>query len=161
DDLPGGAPRKDPNVYYDAVPITAPGPTFSINDVTQAEGNAGTTSFTFTVTLSMSSSQTVTVQYATADGTATAPSDYTAVGLTTLTFAPGQTAQTVTVSVNGDTTSEPDETFFVNLSNASGAGIADGQGVGTIQNDDAPPVPTLSISDVSQVEGNKGTSNFV
>ncbi len=160
-DLPGGAPRKDPNVYYDTIPIAPAGPTLSINDVSMAEGNSGTTSFTFTVTLSSASTGTVTVDVATADGTATAPSDYTAVPTTTLTFAPGVTTQTVTVNVNGDTTVEPNETFFVNLSNASGATIADGQGVGTIQNDDAPPTPSLSISDVTQLEGNKGNTSFV
>src|SRR5262249_48884579 len=57
-----------------------------------------------------------------------------------LSFAPGETSKTITVSVNGDLTDEPDETFFVNLSSASNATIADGQGVGTILTDDFPPV---------------------
>src|SRR5207249_1544242 len=84
--------------------------------------------------------QTVTVQYATADDTATtADADYVAAA-GTVTFLPGQTSQTVTVNVVGDTKFEPDETFFVNLSGASNATIADGQGVGTIDNDDHAPV---------------------
>jgi hypothetical protein len=112
-------------------------PSLSITDVTANEGNAGTTAFTFTVTLSPSSTQTVTVDYATADGTATAPTDYTAIAATQLTFAPGETSKQVTVQVNGDTTVEPDETFFVNLSNPTNATITDNQGVGTITNDDA------------------------
>src|SRR5262245_22193151 len=99
DDLVGGAPRKDPNVYYDTVTLTPAAPTLSINDVTQAEGNAGTTTFTFTVSLSSAASGTVTVQVATGDGTATAPSDYAAVPPTTLTFNPGQSSQQVTVTV--------------------------------------------------------------
>lgn len=136
------------------------GPTFSINDVTQAEGNSGTTSFTFTVTRSGSTSAAATVDVATANGGASAPSDYTAVPLTTLTFAIGEASKTVTVFVNGDTTFESNETFFVNLSNASGGVIADGQGVGTITNDDAAPQLTLSIGDVSQNEGNSGTTSF-
>ncbi len=107
----------------------------SINDVTLNEGNVGTTSFVFTVSLSAASASTVTVTYATADGTATAGSDYTATS-GTLTFAPTVTAQTVTVLVTGDTSFEPNETFFVNLASPTNATIADGQGLGTITNDD-------------------------
>jgi len=113
------------------------------------EGNSGTTPFVFTVTLSAASASTVTVNYATADGTATAGSDYLATS-GTLTFNPGVTTQPITVSVIGDTTVEPNETFFVNLSSPSNATIATGQGTGTIVNDDgavaSPPtdIPTLS-----------------
>ncbi|QNU15842.1 putative Ig domain-containing protein [Thermomonas sp. XSG] len=114
-----------------------PLPSMSINDVAVVEGNAGTTNATFTVTLGATSGQTVSVNYATADGTATAGSDYTATS-GTLTFAPGQTTQTVTVLVNGETVPEANETFFVNLSGASNATISDNQGVGTITNDDVP-----------------------
>ena len=62
--------------------------------------------------------------YATANGTAIAGSDYTAVS-GSLTFAPGETTKTVTVAVLGDTVAEADETFVVNLSGAGGATIAD------------------------------------
>jgi hypothetical protein len=79
----------------------------------------------------------VTVNYATADGTAVQPSDYTTAS-GTLTFAPGETSKTVTVNVNGDTSNEADETFFVNLSGASNATVSDAQGLGTIRNDDTP-----------------------
>ena len=83
-------------------------PSFSVDDPSVAEGDAGTASLTFTVTLSAASGKTVTVDYATADGTATtAGSDYT--GTTgTLTFAPGETTKTVTVTVSGDITQEAD-----------------------------------------------------
>src|SRR5206468_2292528 len=120
-------------------------PMLAVNDVTVTEGDSGTVNATFTVSLSAASGQTVTVQAATANGTATAPADYTAVGLTTLTFAPGQTSQSLTVLVNGDTLDEADETFLVNLSNPSNASISDGQGVGTITDDDG--TPTLTIND--------------
>lgn len=100
------------------------------------EGNTGTTMFTFTVTLSWASTQTVTVNYATANGNAMAPSDYTATS-GTLTFSAGQTSKTITVLVNGDTTNEAPENFFVNLSNAVNAWLSDNQGMGTIMNDDA------------------------
>ena len=73
----------------------------------------------------------------------------------TLTFAAGQTTQTVTVPVNGDVLDEVDETFSVNLSSPVNATIADGQGLGTITDDDAPP--TLSIDDVTVTEGDAGT----
>ncbi|TLX21877.1 putative Ig domain-containing protein [Thermomonas fusca] len=114
-----------------------PLPSMSINDVTVVEGNAGTTSAVFTVTLSAASGQTVTANYATADGTATAGSDYTA-SSGTLTFAPGQTTGTLTVLVTGETVPEASETFFVNLSGAANATISDNQGVGIISNDDVP-----------------------
>jgi hypothetical protein len=133
-------------------------PTLSISDVSQQEGNSGTTNFVVTVSLSGATSRIVTVNFATAAGTATAGTDFTATS-GTLTFAPGTTQQLITVSVAGDTTNEANENFVVNLSSPSNATIADGQGAGTIQNDDA--LPTLSINDVSQVEGDSGTTAFV
>jgi hypothetical protein len=137
-----------------------PLPSFSINDVAMNEGDSGTTSFVFTVTLSAPSGFTTTVDYATADGTAsTANNDYQATS-GTLTFNPGETMKQITVLVNGDTTFETNETFFVNLTNAVHASISDNQGQGTITNDDAaPPTPTISINDVSVAEGNSGTTN--
>ncbi len=138
-------------------PPPPPTPSASIGDVTHPEGNTGDTPFVFTVTLSGASSSTVAIGYATADGTASSASDYAATS-GTLTFAPGQTSATVTVAVHGDTTPENDETFTVNLSSPAGATIADGQGLGTIQNDD---LPTLSVSDVSHLEGNTGKTPFL
>lgn len=120
-------------------------PTLTINDVSLAEGNAGTTSLTFTVSLSAASGRTVTVAYATADGTATTPGDYAAAS-GTLTFTPGQTTQTVTVAVNGDTTAESNELFFVNLSAATNATVSDGQGLGTVINDDVARPVVTSVS---------------
>jgi uncharacterized repeat protein (TIGR01451 family) len=111
-------------------------PTLSINSVSQAEGNAATTPMNFTVTLSPASGQTVTVNYATAGGTATAPSDYTATS-GTLIFNPGTTTQQISVPIVGDTNFEPDETFTVNLTVPSNATITTGTGTGTILNDDA------------------------
>ena len=73
----------------------------SINDVTLVEGHSGQRTALFTVSLSSASSHSVTVNFATADGTATAPGDYIAAD-GTLTFAPGQTSQTISVTVKGD-----------------------------------------------------------
>ena len=116
------------------VSLTVTPPTLAVNDVAANEGNLGPRLFTFTVTLSSSVSRTITVDYATADGTATAPDDYVpATGR--LIFLAGETSKTVTVLVNGDTAVEPDETFFVNLSNGT-TPIARSKGTGTIVNDD-------------------------
>lgn len=129
-------------------------PSISIGDVAVIEGNTGTVSATFTVSLSAAYGQPVTVHYQTANGSATTGSDYIAAS-GNVTFAAGETSQTVTVPVNGDVLNEADETFLVNLSGATDATIADGQGVGSILNDDA--VPSLAISDVTVTEGNAGT----
>ncbi len=113
-----------------------PRPTISITDVSAAEGNSGNKQFVFQVTLSNASYQQVQVKYKTDPGTASAGVDYVSKSLATLSFAPGQTVQTIVVLVKGDMTVEGDETFFVNLSAPSNATIAKGQGVGTILNDD-------------------------
>jgi thermitase len=127
--------RLDVAAALNAVPpAPAPVSTLSINSVAALE-SAGR--LTFTVTLSAASTSSVSVRFATANGTATAGNkgDYTATS-GTLTFNPGETTKTVSVSVRDDSTVEPDETFFVNLSSASGATIAVGSGTGTILNDD-------------------------
>jgi hypothetical protein len=135
-----------------------PIPDVSIDDQSITEGNAGTSTLTFNVTLSHTSSDTVSVEYATNDGTATtADADYIAAS-GTVTFDPGQTAKTVDVTVNGDLTHESDESFTVDLSNASNAGVADASGQGTITNDDQ--VPDISIDDRSVTEGDAGTSTL-
>jgi hypothetical protein len=123
----------------------------TIDDVTAAEGDSGTTPFVFTVTLSPSSGATVTVNFATANGSAAAPSDFTATS-GTLTFNPGETTKTITVDVNGDTTYEGDETFLVSLSGATNATIGDAVGVGIITNDDV----RVSIGDATVIEGDSG-----
>jgi len=128
----------------------------SIGDVTITEGNSGTKTATFTV--SRTGTAAFAIDFATADGTAAAGSDYVATA-GTLSFAAGQATQTVSVTINGDTSVEPNETFFLNLTNATNGGtILDGQGLGTITNDDtAGGVGNISINDVSITEGNSGT----
>lgn len=133
-------------------------PSLSIADASIAEGNSGTSNMTFNVTLSSPATSKVTVRYATASGTASSYSDYTSTS-GTLTFAPGVTTQSITVKVTGNTTVEPDETFSVQLSRASGATLARATATGTILNDDSA-LPTVSIADASLTEGNSGTSNM-
>ncbi|MCP3957147.1 MAG: autotransporter domain-containing protein [bacterium] len=132
-------------------------PSLSIGDTEVFEGD-GTTNANFTVSLSSASGLTVMASFATRDGTATvADSDYQ--GATgTVSFAPGETQKTIAVAVNGDTRVEPDETFFVDLSAPANAGLDDAVGEGTILNDDqVVVVPTVSIDDVSVLEGDSGT----
>ena len=133
-----------------------PLPALSINDVTVTEGNSGQVAATFTVTLAPVSGRSVTVSYATADGTGQAPGDYPAAS-GSLTFAAGQTTKQVTVLVNGDLLDESNETFFVNLTGPTNATLADGQGIGTITDDDA--LPSLAVDDVTVTEGDSGTTN--
>ncbi|MBI1929652.1 PD40 domain-containing protein [Candidatus Poribacteria bacterium] len=139
DNGPTGAPHVNTSSQTFKITVTQK-PALSIDDVTVIEGNSGTVNATFTVTLSVASNEIVTVNYATADGTAIADSDYVAAsGL--LTFDPGDTKKTLTVQVKGDTNLEGDETFFVNLSDATNATIVDGQGKGTITNDPTSTPP--------------------
>jgi hypothetical protein len=100
------------------------------------------------------SEDTVTVNYVTANGTATTDdNDYVAT-LGTLTFDPGEVTQPVTVMVNRDDFNEPNETFFVNLSSPVNAILDDGQGLGTITNDDQVGDPTglaLTVAGETQI----------
>jgi len=107
----------------------------SITDVTVTEGNSGTVTATFQVNLSAPSSQPVTVSFSTANRTANGGTDYVSTS-GSLTFDPGETTKTITVVVESNDTLELDKTFVVNLTSATNAFIADGQGVGTIVNDD-------------------------
>ena len=119
-----------------------PTPLISIADASGSEGNSGTTVLSFTVTLSSPSDKQVTVQYYTAEGSATSPTDYTAAA-GPLTFPPGSSTQTIDVAVKGDTQTEADELFFVNLANPGNAVLADASALGTIVEDD---LPRLSFS---------------
>ena len=132
----------------DAPPVVTIG-----DDPEIEEGTAGE----FLITLSAPSGKQVTVQYETVPGTATSPSDYTAVAPTPVTFNPGETSKRVTVQTTEDTTAESTETFTVRLLNASNAtfptaapGTSE-SGTGTILDDDA--APRFSVADVTVSEG--------
>ncbi|MBA2702643.1 MAG: lamin tail domain-containing protein [Blastocatellia bacterium] len=150
-------PRNTSSPLNNCTPGTPPN--LTINDVSVVEGNSGTTTATFTVSLSAPAPSTdVTFDIATQDNTATtANSDYVAKTLTSQVIPAGQTTYSFTVTVNGDVAIEPNETFFVNVTNVTGATVTYGQGVGTIQNDD---LPALSVNDVSLTEGNGGPKTF-
>lgn len=133
----------------DAAP-PAPPPSFTVNDAAVAEGGA----LVFTITSSGSATASFNVNYATANATALAGSDYSQV-IGSMTFAPGETSKTVSVTTINDAVVESEETLLLDLSNASGGPtIADAQGTGTINDDDvAPAGPSFAIGDASITEG--------
>ena len=139
----------------DVAPPPPVAPTVAVGDVAVNEG-AGV--LVFTVARSGDLSGASSVNYATADGSAVAGSDYTAVS-GTVTFAAGQATATVTVQIINDTLVENPESLFLNLSGGTNVTIGDGQGVGTINSDDvAPPPPTGTIMGTSAGETINGTS---
>lgn len=107
----------------------------SVADVWVTEGNSGSTTLTFTVTRDGNVTGATTVDYTTADLTATAGSDYTAAS-GTLSFAAGESAKQIDVTILGDTTIEPNEVFALELSAATGATISRGTAVGFIDEND-------------------------
>ncbi len=175
----GGA---DDGLSVDDFSLTARGeggggaPTLSIGDVSQAEGDAGTAQFNFFVTLSAPApAGGVSFDIATADGSATAGSDYVGASLTAQTIPEGATSYAFAVTVNGDTATEADETFAVNVSNIVGANGGDAQGAGTIVNDDialvaihdiqgpgaASPLAGQALSTTGIVTGRKSNGFFL
>lgn len=125
-----------------------PNVTVSISDVSVHEGNSGTASAVFTVTTSAPHEKFIQMAYITANGTATAPGDYVA-ATGGLLFLPGQVEKTITITVNGDTDTEPNETFLVNLTNIFAATLVRGQATGTIVNDDGATAPLQLVIDAS------------
>ena len=122
------------NIVFTTAPLAAN--QYSISDVTKLEGNAGTTSFNFTVSRTQTQA-TGSVQVSTTNGTATSPTDFTALSTQTINFAIGESSKNVSVVVNGDTSPESDELFTVNLANPVNGVILRGTGVGTIKDDDS------------------------
>jgi Calx-beta domain/Carboxypeptidase regulatory-like domain len=120
-------------------------PAISIRDVSVMEGTSRPDLAIFNVTLSVGSGKFIRVLYATADGTATAGTDYIPPpNFSFIEFNPGETNHAVAVRLVADTTVEAEEHFFVNLSNPSNATILDAQAIGTILDDDSPPLLTIS-----------------
>ncbi|PIV33910.1 MAG: hypothetical protein COS34_05275, partial [Lysobacterales bacterium CG02_land_8_20_14_3_00_62_12] len=136
---------NDHGLGIDNVSVTPqdvlPPPNLMIDDVTVTEGNAGTATAIFTVSLSAPApAGGVTFDIATADGSATtADNDYLGQSMAGQSIAAGNNSSTFNVTVNGDTVLESDETYTVDVSNVIGATVVDGQGLGTISNDDLPP----------------------
>ena len=127
----------------------------SVDDVTVTEGDTGAVNATFVVSLSNPNSRTVRTGYTTADDSALAPGDYTkTTGV--LEIPAGDMTGTITVPVSGDLVDELDERYTLKLSEPVNAMIVDGEGAGTIVDDDQAK---LSVDDVTVTEGNAGTVN--
>ena len=119
-------------------------PTISVADARAKEGAGATVDFEVSLSRAFTGTgHSVTVDYATSNGSAAAGSDYTAAS-GTLTFASGERAKTVNVSVLDDAHDEGNETFTLRLSNASGASLTDGEATGTIENADLMPAALLA-----------------
>ena len=161
---PGGAGTLgSPNPATITITDNDATPTLSIDDVAVAETDEGTQNAVFTVILSAPLTQPVTVTYGTSNGGgangATAGEDYTATS-GTLTFAAGETIQTIEVPITADEINEPNETFNVTLSNATGASLPDDNGavgIGTIIDDDTTGLPGIFVNDITVEEGDTGT----
>ena len=135
-------------------------PTLSIDDPTVTEGDNGAVTLTFTVSLSSPAlAGGVTFDIATANGTATvANNDYVAQSLTAQTIPEDALLYTFDVTINGDTSTEPNETVLVNVTNVTDATVADGQGSGTITNDDTTP---LVINEIDADQSGTDTGEFI
>jgi subtilisin family serine protease len=134
----------------------SPAPKITISDVQVDEGSLAATTATFTVNLSVASAVPVTVRFASAFGTAS-KKDFTAVK-GTITFSPGETSKTIPVTIVGDTIVEGPETFRINLTNAVNAALERSSAVGTIRDNDALAVVT--VTDISATESNSGKKPF-
>ena len=121
--------------------VTRPRWWFLVSDTRVTEGPGA--SLAFTVRLNRVAQHTVTVDYATADGSATADSDYTPVN-GTLTFAARETTKTVTVPILDDAHDEAEETLTLTLSRGVGASVLDAEATGTIENTDPLPQAWLA-----------------
>ncbi|MEM7161618.1 MAG: Calx-beta domain-containing protein [Bacteroidota bacterium] len=130
-------------------------PCLSIDDPSVDEANG---TITFTVSLDAISGQQVGFSYSLNDIGTTAGSDFTDPGLVTSFIAEGDIDTTIVITITDDLLDEIDETFEVNLSAPSNATICDGQGIGTIQDNDA--TPCLSIVSDQVINENAGTVTF-
>jgi subtilisin family serine protease len=132
----------------------------SIGDTQGLEGTQSIGSLVFTISLSEATSLPVSVTYATADGSARAGRDYTAVPPTPLLFPRGTAQLPVTINLIRDSMDEHDEDLFVQLSSPVGAVLERDRGRGVIQDDDDPP--SLSISDaiIDERTGSNGVMFF-
>lgn len=135
--------------------VGAPGSvqfTTALHTIAEENGSA-----TITVTRTLGSASSATVNYATGNGTATAGTDYTATS-GTLSFAPGETAKTFTVSILNDSTDEVSETINLTLSNPTGGIVLGSRSTSVINLSDDDPPPSISVTNVTVGEGDSGST---
>jgi hypothetical protein len=131
-------------------------PSVSVADVSVGEGTGGTTTAVFTITQDKRGKSTI--NFSTAPDTAAGPADYIPRS-GKIRFAGHKLTRTVSITIIGDALDESDETFFLKLSGAQGADLADGEATGTILDNDAPPSVSVG-SPVSVPEGQTGDASF-
>ncbi|MFT3744153.1 MAG: carboxypeptidase regulatory-like domain-containing protein [Pyrinomonadaceae bacterium] len=147
------------NIFFDInnvnFAITGATPGVIVGDASARErgvnGNRpeGEGTIDFTITLSAPSAQQVTVRVSTNSGTAIEGVDFVAVDNLNVVFPAGTVSRTVTVPTIDDPGDEPDETFTLDVDGVTNATVADGQGLGTIIDDDAPAGATRNVRAVS------------
>jgi len=130
-------------------------PSINVADLNIPEGDYNSATVNIYVMLSAASGQTVTVAFDTSNGTASSTSatkDYIDT-FGVVTFLPGETVKSFEVTIVGDTRDELDETFFVNLANATNATVATAKSTQTIVDDDQAQI---TITDAVETEGDSG-----
>ena len=155
---PGSSTAATAQFYFDTqvTQFTFQPQPLVITDAVVAEGDTGPTNAVFTVQLTSPFADVVTVDYATTNGSAVAGVDYVAAS-GTLTFQPGETNQTISVTTFGNMLDQSNRTFFVNLTNPSTVPLFRSQALGTILDDD--PQPSIAINDISVREGDAGLAD--
>jgi len=131
-------------------------PEVFIGDASVVEGNAGSTMLAFPLYLTAAPPAGATVTWNTSNNSATTADNDFDFANGTVTFAPNETTQTLSVPVNGDTNIEPDESFFVLLNTATNASLGNTFASGIIKADDA--MPSITIGNDTVTEGNSGTT---
>jgi Ca2+-binding RTX toxin-like protein len=163
----GDALNEDPEtfqVHLDAVTNAALGARTALGtildddpppvvSVQHTSGSEGEGQLVFTVALDAPSGKTITVDYQTANGTAIAPADYLAIPPSTLTFAPGETQQLITVTVIDDLLDEPDETLQITLTNGTHVTLGSATATGTILDNDLPPITSIQDAVGREADG--------
>jgi hypothetical protein len=140
-----GYPYTYTDAYFVAIPNQVP-PRLSIDDAGVVEGDTGGQNLTLTMRLSYASDLPIIASYSVDAGTAALGVDFQGAQAGTVTFAPGETSKTLTFMVSGDTAIELNEAFVVNVTSATNVVIEDGQGQGTIFNDEGPPIAAAGVA---------------
>jgi Zn-dependent metalloprotease len=116
-------------------------PSVTVADIAVPEGDAGDSDAIFTIGLSAPTITPVVVSFEIANGTARHGEDFQA-GAGTLVIPAGRTSGQIAVAVKGDIVPEGNEVFFLRLTAAANATLADSEAQATINDDDTrPPGP--------------------
>jgi hypothetical protein len=140
-------------VVDDDEPSPPPEPKLYVDDLDVDEGDAAY----FKVRLSASAPEDITFDYTTSNGSATAGSDYDAASYNNYKIPKGSSSATIKVTTREDSTDEPDETFYLKVSDLHGASAGDLSGKATIKDDDPAAKPKLYVDDTTVDEGEQAS----